>query len=128
MMKFKRPPFVADSDDENRRGNGRLPTSQFAEFETPSGRYVVELVNLSQQGACIRLSNMPIPPLGTAVALHLMDGEVAIGELKWLGRDTAGVEFTQTITTPEAKIELEHLGREMFLRVANLQSKRRSST
>lgn len=128
MVNFKRPQFELDPDDENRRGDGRLSTSQFAEFETPAGRYVVELVNLSQQGACIRLSNMPVPPLGTAVALHLMDGEVAIGELKWLGRDTAGVEFNQNINTPEAKIELEHLGREMFLRVANLQSKRRSST
>lgn len=127
MTTDKMPHFMTELDDEDRRDDGRIPTYQLAEFESSAGRYVVELVNLSQQGACVRLRNMPVPPLDTPVALHLMDGEVAIGELKWLNRDLAGVVFNRELTEPEEKVELEHLGREMFVRVANLQSKRRSS-
>lgn len=128
MKKFQHSRFEDRASDVDRRGDGRIGTSQFAELEVTAGRYVVELLNLSEQGACVRLSNMPVPSIDSPVALVLCDGDVAIGTVRWLGRDTAGLEFTQTIATPQAKTELEHLGRAMFSRVLALQSKRRSSS
>jgi hypothetical protein len=124
MGKFDR--FVHKAPVSNRRDQTRREACQFVEIETTAGTYVVELINLSAQGLCVRMTNMPIPPIDSPIAVSLIAGEVVLGFLRWVGNSTAGIEFASAIDAPEAKTEVEYLGQKFFSRTLMLQAKRRA--
>lgn len=109
-----------------RRASPRFATLQLVEVETVAGRFVVELVNISSGGACVSMANMPVPAVGSLLTVRLVDGDHALGQLRWVGGVDVGIAFDKPLVNPVAATEFEFLGRSAFARTLRMQAKRRA--
>lgn len=72
------------------------------------------------------MANMPVPAVGSLLTVRLVDGDHALGQLRWIGGVDAGIAFDKPLENPVAATEIEFLGRSAIARTLRLQAKRRA--
>lgn len=106
-----------------RRLHERLSFSQIVRVETTSNRCVADLVEMSSTGARLQAPfGVPLDR-GQAARLTLLDGTHLRCRIVWSGRRAVGVRFEQLVATPWEHLDPEHLGRDFFARILEIQNR-----
>jgi hypothetical protein len=106
-----------------RRVHERLSFSQVIRVETTHSRCVADLVEMSSTGARIRAPfGVPLDQ-GQSARLTLLDGTHLRCRIVWSGRRAVGVRFEQLVAAPWEHLDPEHLGRDFFTRILEVQNR-----
>lgn len=107
-----------------RRLHERLSFSQMVRVETTRDRCLADLVEMSSTGARIQAPfGVPLDQ-GQTARLTLLDGTHLRCRIVWSGRRAIGVRFEQLVATPLEHLDPEHLGRDFFARILEIQNRR----
>jgi hypothetical protein len=107
--------------NQDRRDDIRRDARQHVSIQFRNLRLICDLVDLSEEGAKIRVLDGIVPNLGDDVALTLFDGMTIDGRVSWLREKHIGIEFLDAISNVEDRLDFENLGREYFGRAVILQ-------
>lgn len=85
--------------------------------------YNVELVNLSSEGAQIRMREGLMPSPGSRVELAFMDGEALPATVIWVNLTDCGLMFDNPIERLDERTHFDELGADFYVSVLKLQNK-----
>jgi hypothetical protein len=107
----------------DRRKSVRYATSQQAEICMAALENVFELVDLSDQGAKLRIISGLVPSLSSPVFIRLLDQTEIVGITRWIGRQDIGVQFMPSAFNADDHLTYDDLGQQHFALI--LQRQRR---
>jgi hypothetical protein len=107
----------------DRRQSVRHTTSQQAEICLAASDNVFELVDLSDQGAKLRIISGLVPSLSSPIFIRLLDRTEIIGITRWIGKQDIGVKFMPSAFNADDHIFYDDLGQQHFALI--LQRQRR---
>jgi hypothetical protein len=116
-------PFHGDE----RRNDERHIISQHGSIRTSVGVSIVELTNLSRNGANVKFATDRTPQTNERVSLILFDNTTIDGRISWIDARHAGILFEAPLANVDDLLMFEHLGREYFINAFQLQKKAKAS-
>lgn len=114
--------------DRNRRRTERNPTRQYTSLTFGTTTLIADLVELSRDGARVRIVDGTRPALHAAVSITLFDGYKVDGSIIWSDSNYAGIAFTTPISDLDDRLQFEDLGQGFFSRALALQKVSRSKS
>jgi len=112
---------VVELDD--RRIGQRFNTAQQVELCVQTHVVPAELVNLSDRGARLRISQGAVPAIGGRLTIRLLDRTTLLGITRWVGYRDVGIQFFDTTINAENHLYYDERGRQLFSLI--LQQQRR---
>ncbi len=109
-----------------RRKHHRIDAAQHVVVERASGRIVADLVDLSAEGARLRILNGMVPKEGEAISISLLNGTNLSGTVSWLTSRDFGVALGTKLGDVEDLVMFEDLGEAYFSKALRLQRRLQS--
>lgn len=116
----------SDRNPNDRRKQRRFETVQCVSVTYRGGRTICDLVELSPQGARLRIVSGTVPAIASEVSISLLNGATVHGTVKWLGKSEIGVALDAAISDVETLLMFEDLGEGFYSAALRLQRKSRS--
>lgn len=107
--------------DGTRRMSPRLRAKDSGAVTVHSVSYVIEMCNVSRQGAQIRVRQGLVPFVGQAVVLQFVDGTSVSSRVIWERDTLIGLRFDEPLPDVLDGIYFDDLGSDYFRAVLKLQ-------
>lgn len=111
----------SSSPAEDRRSEARGKTDYNASCIMHTVNYNVELLDLSQSGARVRLRQGLMPCVGQKIAIGLMNGRVLDCVVSWVDDIEAGLQFDSKIPDVVDCAHFDEMGSEFYKSVLKYQ-------
>lgn len=106
-----------------RRRSDRFEDRQAAAIVTSRRRQICDVLDLSQNGAKLRIVEGLTPVPEESVTLTLLDGTSLPSVVTWAKGQMIGLQFLRSLAVVEAHLILEELGGDYFRRAVQLQKR-----
>lgn len=112
---------TAPHEGFDRRSKSRRATGYNASCVVRTLNYNVEVVDLSQKGARVRVRQGLMPAVGQALSLALMDGKAIEAFVVWSDAIEIGLQFVEPMSDPSEALHFDELGSDFYRAVLKLQ-------
>lgn len=107
---------------EERRRHHRHGTAQHVAVTSERGCLIADLLDLSPEGAKLKIVSGTVPNRGEAISITLIDESTISGSVSWLNLSNIGITFEVPLSDVEDMLSFETLGRSYFSKALRLQS------
>ena len=111
----KRSPTLGDG-----RSSSRLETGHNASVHLGSFSYNVEIADVSETGAQLRVRQGLVPSAGQVVSLQFLNGTVVQAHVVWSHDTTVGLKFAEAINANDIE-HFDELGADFYSAVLRFQ-------
>lgn len=119
---LEQPVTASSSEQRNeRRRHKRHEASQHVAISSRRGRLIGDLLDLSIEGAKLKIVDGTVPNEGDPISVTLIDGTIMTGFVSWLSATNIGLTFRDPVHNVEDKLTFENLGRTFFSSALQLQ-------
>jgi hypothetical protein len=108
---------------EERRRHRRHGTVQHVAVTSARGCLIADLLDLSPEGAKLKIVSGTVPNRGEAISITLIDECTISGSVSWLNLSNIGISFKLPLSDVENMLSFETLGRSYFSKALRLQSR-----